>query len=155
MPVSKASDVKVPARTRTPRANAPAANGAKPAGAKPAANGKPAAPATPATPAVPENNASGRANGTAASEIERLKAEIAALRTAEKAAKAAKKSAHEEGYRGALTKPVEGKVAEFCAWVEKKFPELGELSDRDRRFVLITLRAYGAFQAEVNGRTVA
>jgi hypothetical protein len=90
-----------------------------------------------------------------AAEIARLKAELAAARLAAKATKAAKKTAHESGYRGALTKPVEGKVAEFCSWVEREFPELGELSVRERRFVLISVRSYGAFQAEVNGRIVS
>jgi hypothetical protein len=90
-----------------------------------------------------------------AAEIARLKEELAAARAAAKATKAAKKSEHESGYRGALTKPVDGKVADFCAWVEKHFPEMGTLSDRERRFVLITLRSYGTFQAEVNGRIVS
>jgi hypothetical protein len=90
-----------------------------------------------------------------AAEIARLKEELAAARAAAKATKAAKKSEHESGYRGALTKPVDGKVADFCAWVEKHFPEMGTLSERERRFVLITLRSYGTFQAEVNGRIVS
>jgi hypothetical protein len=96
-----------------------------------------------------------------AAEIERLKAELAKAREAARATKAAKKTAHESGYRGALTKPVDGKVADFCAWVESRFPELfsGDdvetaLTARERRFVLITIRSYGAFQAEVNGRVV-
>jgi hypothetical protein len=88
-------------------------------------------------------------------EIARLKAELAAARDAAKSAKTAAKEKHEAGHRGYLTKPVEGKVADFARLVEREYPELGELSEREQRFVLITLRAYRVFQAEANGRTPA
>lgn len=51
------------------------------------------------------------------------------------------------GHRAYATKPVPRAMVGFTAWIAREFPELGKLSDRDARLVMIASKSYRAFQS--------
>jgi hypothetical protein len=116
--------------------------GSDPRDAKPAGNAKPLAARKPAAPKPVTGKPARKAAPTVA---ELVAAAVATALEAERA-KSPVPARKEGGYRAWATKDVTPAMEAFTCWIAREFPELGALTARDARLVMIASKAYKAFQ---------